>query len=62
MGRQVEKLTQDWRLAAEYSCDRAALLVAQDVNVVAGGKCLHIICQIPLRVNLMALTYACFVI
>eukprot|EP01082_Thalassiosira_pseudonana_P003956 g3690.t1 g3690 contig12:2568965-2569264(-) len=28
---------QDWRLAAEYSCDRAALLVAQDVNVVAGA-------------------------
>lgn len=46
VGRQVEQLTQDWRLAAEYSCDRAALLVAQDVNVVAGGKCLHIICQI----------------
>lgn len=28
------KLTQDWRLAAEYSCDRAALLVIQDVDVV----------------------------
>ena len=28
---------QQWRLAAEYSCDRAALLVAQDVNVVAGA-------------------------
>mmetsp|Transcript_34488 Transcript_34488/g.83669 ORF Transcript_34488/g.83669 Transcript_34488/m.83669 type:complete len:318 (-) Transcript_34488:628-1581(-) len=27
-------LTQDWRLAAEYSCDRAALLVSQDVDVV----------------------------
>ncbi|CAJ1962661.1 unnamed protein product [Cylindrotheca closterium] len=29
-----KKLTQDWRLSAEYSCDRAALLVCQDVNVV----------------------------
>ena len=29
--------SQQWRLAAEYSCDRAALLVAQDVNVVAGA-------------------------
>lgn len=29
-----KKLTQDWRLSAEYSCDRAALLVTQDVNVV----------------------------
>lgn len=28
------KLTQGWRLAAEYSCDRAALLVTQDVDVV----------------------------
>ena len=28
------KFTQEWRLAAEYSCDRAALLVAQDVDVV----------------------------
>ena len=28
---------QEWRLAAEYSCDRAALLVAQDSNVVAGA-------------------------
>ena len=37
VGSQVEKLLQQWRLAAEYSCDRAALLVAQDVNVVAGA-------------------------
>mmetsp|Transcript_21497 Transcript_21497/g.33719 ORF Transcript_21497/g.33719 Transcript_21497/m.33719 type:complete len:302 (-) Transcript_21497:137-1042(-) len=37
LGSQAEKLLQEWRLAAEYSCDRAALLVAQDVNVVAGA-------------------------
>ncbi|KAL3805725.1 hypothetical protein ACHAW5_010928 [Stephanodiscus triporus] len=37
MGSQVEQLLQQWRLAAEYSCDRAALLVAQDVNIVAGA-------------------------
>merc|ERR1712125_13491 len=37
LGSQTEKLMQDWRLAAEYSCDRAALLVCQDVNVVAGA-------------------------
>ena len=37
VGSQTEKLLQDWRLSAEYSCDRAALLVAQDVNVVAGA-------------------------
>lgn len=37
VGSQIEQLLQQWRLAAEYSCDRAALLVAQDVNVVAGA-------------------------
>lgn len=37
VGSQAEQLLQRWRLAAEYSCDRAALLVAQDVNVVAGA-------------------------
>lgn len=37
LGSQAEQLLQQWRLAAEYSCDRAALLVAQDVNVVAGA-------------------------
>ena len=37
VGSQFEQLLQQWRLAAEYSCDRAALLVAQDVNVVAGA-------------------------
>ena len=37
VGSQAEQLLQQWRLAAEYSCDRAALLVAQDVNVVAGA-------------------------
>jgi Zn-dependent protease with chaperone function len=30
-------LVQDWRLSAEYSCDRAALLVAQDIDVVNGA-------------------------
>lgn len=37
LGSQAEQLLQEWRLAAEYSCDRAALLVAQDSNVVAGA-------------------------
>jgi len=37
LGSQTEKLLQDWRLAAEYSCDRAALLVSQDLDVVAGA-------------------------
>mmetsp|Transcript_29159 Transcript_29159/g.62003 ORF Transcript_29159/g.62003 Transcript_29159/m.62003 type:complete len:302 (-) Transcript_29159:115-1020(-) len=37
LGSQAEQQLQKWRLAAEYSCDRAALLVAQDVNVVAGA-------------------------
>lgn len=37
MGQQVESALQDWRLAAEYSCDRAAVLVAQDSNVVASA-------------------------
>eukprot|EP00980_Cylindrotheca_fusiformis_P005355 scaffold1138_cov128-Cylindrotheca_fusiformis.AAC.37 len=32
-----KNLVQDWRLAAEYSCDRAALLVAQDIHVVNGA-------------------------
>lgn len=37
VGSQAEKLLQEWRLAAEYSCDRAALLVSQDVSIVAGA-------------------------
>lgn len=37
LGSQADQLLQQWRLAAEYSCDRAALLVSQDVNVVAGA-------------------------
>jgi Zn-dependent protease with chaperone function len=37
VGSQTEQLLQNWRLAAEYSCDRAALLVAQDVDVVGGA-------------------------
>lgn len=37
VGSQTESLLQRWRLAAEYSCDRAAMLVTQDVNVVAGA-------------------------
>mmetsp|Transcript_25635 Transcript_25635/g.39409 ORF Transcript_25635/g.39409 Transcript_25635/m.39409 type:complete len:356 (-) Transcript_25635:68-1135(-) len=37
MGRQIDSLLQDWRLAAEYTCDRAALLVAQDSDVVASS-------------------------
>lgn len=37
IGRSTESLLQRWRLAAEYSCDRAALLVAQDPSVVNGA-------------------------
>ena len=37
VGSSVEETLQQWRLAAEYSCDRAALLVAQDVTVVTGA-------------------------
>jgi Zn-dependent protease with chaperone function len=36
-GSQVDAALQDWRLAAEYTCDRASLLVAQDVQVVANA-------------------------
>ena len=34
VGARVETSLNQWRLAAEYTCDRAALLVAQDVKVV----------------------------
>jgi len=37
LGSQAEQLLQWWRLAAEYSCNYTALLVSQDVNVVAGA-------------------------
>lgn len=37
VGRSTEHVLQRWRLAAEYSCDRAALLVAQDARVVNGA-------------------------
>lgn len=37
VGSNVDSTLQDWRLAAEYTCDRGALLVAQDVQVVAGA-------------------------
>lgn len=36
-GNVADSVLQDWRLAAEYSCDRAALLVAQDVQVVTSA-------------------------
>jgi len=36
-GRLADSFLQEWRLAAEYSCDRAAMLVAQDCNVVASA-------------------------
>jgi hypothetical protein len=32
--KQVKRLLMRWSVTAELSCDRAALLVAQDVNVV----------------------------
>ncbi|KAL7455063.1 hypothetical protein ACHAWC_009039 [Mediolabrus comicus] len=37
VGSQAEQLLLEWKLAAEYSCDRAALLVSQDVTIVAGA-------------------------
>merc|ERR1719330_3948 len=37
IGSSTERLLQRWRLAAEYSCDRAALLVAQDLTIVNGA-------------------------
>ncbi|KAG7348082.1 peptidase M48 family protein [Nitzschia inconspicua] len=37
IGSQVDTALQEWRLAAEYTCDRASLLVAQDVQVVASA-------------------------
>ena len=37
VGASIDDQLQQWRLAAEYTCDRAALLVAQDVQVVASA-------------------------
>jgi Zn-dependent protease with chaperone function len=37
VGSRIDSLLQEWRLAAEYSCDRAALLVAQDSEIVASS-------------------------
>jgi Zn-dependent protease with chaperone function len=37
LGSQVDAALQDWRLAAEYTCDRASLLVAQDIQVVTNA-------------------------
>jgi len=37
MSTPVDSVLQKWRLAAEYTCDRASLLVAQDSKVVAGA-------------------------
>mmetsp|Transcript_35729 Transcript_35729/g.106622 ORF Transcript_35729/g.106622 Transcript_35729/m.106622 type:complete len:304 (-) Transcript_35729:155-1066(-) len=36
-GARARSLLERWQLAAEYSCDRAAMLVAQDSSVVAGA-------------------------
>ncbi|CAB9500543.1 peptidase [Seminavis robusta] len=33
-GQKIDQALTQWRLAAEYTCDRAALMVAQDVHVV----------------------------
>ena len=35
VGAAAERLQQEWRRAAEFSCDRAALLVTQDASVVS---------------------------
>jgi len=37
VGRQMDSMLQEWRLAAEYTCDRAALLVAQDLEVASSS-------------------------
>jgi Zn-dependent protease with chaperone function len=37
LGGRIESRLQEWRLAAEYTCDRAALLVAQDPQIVTSG-------------------------
>ena len=37
MGSRMDSLLQEWRLAAEYTCDRAALLVAQDPKIVTSA-------------------------
>jgi len=37
LGPRVDEQLRQWRLAAEYTCDRAALLVSQDVEVVVSG-------------------------
>ena len=37
LGRSADDLLERWRLAAEYSCDRAAMLVSQDSQVVNGA-------------------------
>lgn len=37
VGGQIDSTLQQWRLAAEYTCDRASLLVAQDPHVVASA-------------------------
>ena len=37
LGGRIDAMVQEWRLAAEYTCDRAALLVAQDSDVVASS-------------------------
>lgn len=37
VGSQIDSELQSWRLAAEYTCDRASMLVAQDSHVVAGA-------------------------
>ena len=42
VGSQAEKLLQEWRLAAEYSCDRAALLVSEDATIVVSGAMLKL--------------------
>jgi Zn-dependent protease with chaperone function len=37
VGASARGVLQRWRLAAELTCDRAALLVAQDSTIVAGA-------------------------
>merc|ERR1711971_945280 len=37
LGASTENVLERWRLAAEYSCDRAAMLVAQDSTIVNGA-------------------------
>ena len=35
--QSIDQTLQQWRLSAEYTCDRASMLVAQDVKIVTSA-------------------------